>query len=121
MPTARDEIPDRLRELVECSENLRIALLEYGQATVELDALIAGGTPTIEALERAGASRLRPELTDALDQFAGARHRSRVALLFGAVEEGASMAEAGRAFSVSRQLVSRLIAEHQRDAGGAAL
>ena len=119
MSAASEVIPDRLRELTECAENLRIALLEYRDANVALMAHIARGTPAIESLERAGASRLRPELTDALDQFAGARHRARVALLSLAVEEGASMAEAGRAFSVSRQLASRLIAEHQRGAGGA--
>jgi len=116
MSKAREEIPEQLRELTESAKNLRRALLRYGRANVVLAELIAGGIPATEALERVRASQLRPELTDALDAFSGARHKARLALLALAVEEGASMAEAGRAFSVSRQLASRLIAERQRDA-----
>jgi len=115
MSKAREEIPEQLRELADCAENLRKALLRYRKANIVLAELLADGTPTIEALERARASQLRPELTDALDEFSGSRHKARLTLLALAVEEGASMAEAGRSFSVSRQLASRLIAERQRD------
>jgi len=115
MPTAREEIHQQLCELAECAEKLRKALLRYRNANVVLAELLADGTPTIEALERVRSSQLRPELTDALDEFSGARHKARLTLLALAVEEGASMAEAGRSFSVSRQLASRLIAERERD------
>jgi hypothetical protein len=115
MPISREELSTQIGELIDCVERLTMVLQEYKEANVTLDALIADGTPTIEALERAGAPRARPELTDALDQFAGTRHSVRLALLTRAIEEGASMADAGRAFSLSRQLVSRMIAEHQQE------
>jgi predicted transcriptional regulator len=114
MPTKSAELQRQTAELIECIENLRAVLLRYKQANVALSMLVEGGTPTLEALERVDASRLRPELTDALDQFAGARHEARVALLSLALRQGASMAEVGRAFSVSRQLASRLAAEIKR-------
>jgi len=103
-------VPDH-SELIEYTEHLRQVLLRYKKANVALETLVHDGVPALEALERVGASRLRPELTDALDQFSGARHRPRIALLQLALEEGASMADVGRAFSVSRQLASRLAAE----------
>jgi len=111
MATNREEVLREIRELEESTELLRKVLLDYRKGNAILAALLAEGVPTIEALERAGAPRMRPELTDALDQFAGSRHQARLALLALAVDEGASMTDAGRAFSLSRQLVSRTIAE----------
>jgi len=115
MSTTRDDLTDQIAELTELTKALRRALLKYERANMVLASLIQDNTPTIEALKQAGAPSVRPELTDALDQFAGARHRTRLALLALAVAEGASMAEAGRAFSVSRQLVSRMIKQHRED------
>jgi len=109
------ELQRRLSDLAECGAELRKVLVRYERANRTLGKLLAEGIPAIEALERTGAPQLRPELTDALDRFAGARHEARVALLARAAAEGASMADAGRAFSVSRQLASRMIAEAKRD------
>ena len=114
MTTMSDDLNRKTAELVECIDNLRAVLLRYRKANVAVAALVEGGTPTLRALERVDASHLRPALTDALDQFAGARHEARVALLSLALQQGASMAEVGRAFSVSRQLASRLAAEIKR-------
>lgn len=111
MPNTSDDLHRHMAELDECIASLRAVLLRYKKANIALMNLIEGGVPTLEALERVHASRHRPELTDALDQLAGARHESRVALLSLALQQGASMAEVGRAFSVSRQLASRLAAE----------
>jgi predicted transcriptional regulator len=111
MPNTSDDLHRQMADLNECIDGLRAVLLRYKKVITALMNLVDGGTPTLEALERVHASRHRPELTDALDQLAGARHETRVALLSLALEQGASMAEVGRAFSVSRQLASRLAAE----------
>jgi hypothetical protein len=97
--------------MVQANDELRAVLLRYKKANLKLISMVAEGEPMLAALERVGGSRLRPDLTDALDTFSGARHEGRLALLAVALEDGETMSDIGRALSLSRQLISRLAGE----------
>jgi hypothetical protein len=109
MPGDPDEgLLRQISELVESAEHLRDALARYATSCGHLAELVQQGTGAIEALAQIGAPQLRPELTDALDQFAGARHGVRVAVTATALREGASISDVGRALNISRQLAHRI-------------
>ena len=111
MSKKRTKLEQSLRDLNVSVDELRDALFRYKKANVQLERLIHQGVPAIEALERVGAPTLRPELTEALNALASARHDGRVGLFAVASEDGATMSEVGRALKFSRQLASRLASE----------
>jgi DNA-directed RNA polymerase specialized sigma subunit len=106
-----------------------------GMYLAQLDVLEVAATRVHEALDAAGAVllivrerieqrakvsdlaghvepvNLRAELATSLDELERARHRSQQLLFRILFAEGKSMADIGRAWGISRQLVSRLINE----------
>lgn len=100
-----------IEESVEAVGHLRATLLQYEKANRRLYEEIAQGTPVLEALDLVSAPALRPELTDSLDRFSGARHRVRVGITELALKQGASISDIGRALSISRQLAHRIASE----------
>lgn|GEM_PF-2140360 len=108
----------QISELVESAEHLRDALARYAASCGHLAELVQH-TGAIDALTQIGASQIRPELTDALDRFAGARHEVRVAITDVALREGSSVSDVGRALSISRQLAHRIANDIDRQNPGA--
>ena len=114
MSRKRNQLEKSLGAIVDAVDELRAVLLHYKKANITLIDMVARGEPVIASLEHVDAPSLRPQLTDALDAFAGSRHEARLALLAVALEDGSSISEVGRALSISRQLASRLAAERKQ-------
>ena len=106
-------------ELIESTEKLRAALLDY-RRTCERLVKIAEGPParsTVQRLEQVKLGEKRERVTSAIAAFEAARRQARIGLLAVAEEEGSNLSEVARTLGVSRQLASRLAieaSEHSR-------
>lgn len=99
------------KRLVDSTEELRDILRRYRGVTTTMITRVENGTLMFDAIQQAYGSIVRPELTDALEEFEAARHRARLAMFRLGIEQGSSISEIGRALGISRQLASRLAAE----------
>ena len=116
----REWLVQQLAELDEATDRLCEALLRLRRSNAELSALVVRNESAREAIGDAEVpQRRRRELTSLLDEFEAARHQFRLALFAQCLEEGASVAEVGRALGISRQLASRLVSEAQLKARAA--
>ena len=113
MSRKQDKLIRMTRELIESTEQLRAALLEY-RKTCEKLVKIAEGPParsTIERLEQVRLGEKRERVTTAIADFEAARRQARIGLLAVAEEEGSNLSQVARTLGVSRQLASRLAIE----------
>lgn len=113
MSRKQDSLVRLTRELIDCTEQLRAALLEY-RRTCEKLVEIAEAPParsTVERLERVKLGEKRERVTSAITAFEAARRKARIGLLAVAEEEGSNLSEVARTLGVSRQLASRLAME----------
>ena len=113
MSKKQDALIRLTRELIESTEQLRAALLDY-RRTCEKLVKIAEGPParsTIERLEKVKLGEKREQVTTSIAAFEAARRKARIGLLAVAEEEGSNLSEVARSLGVSRQLASRLAME----------
>jgi len=73
-------------------------------------ALIDAGR-SMEILAPPAAGAIRQHMSDAINEFEGARHQFRLALVAVAADNGLTARQIGDAFSFSRQLASRYLKE----------
>ena len=111
MRGARRRLVRRVDELGDAAEELRRLLLEYKRITNRFARRVEGGEGVVDAVEALDATDMRPTVTDALDAFEAARHRTRLAMFELARDEGTSISKMARALRISRQLGSRLAKE----------
>lgn len=109
--TKRQDLIDRIAELVEVAALLRAQLQGYEKTMTKIAARLENGEPGIAASTGTGIPGQRRHVTEAIEEFEAARHRLRLALFALGMEEGASMSEIGRVLGISRQLASRLAGE----------
>ena len=113
-PELAGDAPEHL-ELDVVGYDAGLALIEVGRA--------------MEILDPPAAGAIRQGMSDSVNEFEGARHRFRLALVAVAADNGLSARQIGDAFSFSRQLASRYLNEayqkwpeleaHEEDAGHA--
>ena len=113
-----NEFAGRAERVIECTEQVRTALLGFKRAVARQSKLIGSGTPAVTALEDVNAAGIRQNLTDALAEFEALRYQMRVACIAVALDDGASLSDVARALGVSRQLVSRIAADITSGASG---
>jgi ABC-type transporter Mla subunit MlaD len=111
---ARRRLVRQVNELGDAAEELRRLLQDYKRVTNRFARRVKGGEGVVDAVEALGATDMRPTVTNALDDFEAARHRTRLAMFELAREEGTSISEMARALRISRQLGSRLAKELDR-------
>ena len=78
---------------------------QYTKARRSLD----GGDTVETALTKARAAETRESITVALDDFEKCRHVSRLSLIAAGLDDGMSINALGKAWGVSRQLISRYV------------
>ena len=120
-PTQRGSVPNEQQlmaqdeaRLAEATRTLREVLQRAGEATTALVKSIETGTPVVKALGTSDGLVVRDEVNKAFDAFQAARHQLRLTLASLSLEQGASVAQIGRALGISRQLAARLAAEARR-------
>ena len=101
------------RELIDSTEQLRAALLDYRRTCEKLVKIAEGPTAgsTTARLEQVKLGEKRERVTSAISAFEAARRQARIGLLAVAEEEGSNLSEVARSLGVSRQLASRLAIE----------
>jgi DNA-directed RNA polymerase sigma subunit (sigma70/sigma32) len=100
-----------LDSLREASDRLFVALREANAACDVARDLVASGRPIGNFEDVADPLPLRTALSDALADFERRRHAAQRYLFLLLQSEGKTLADIGRAYGISRQLVSRLVNE----------
>jgi response regulator of citrate/malate metabolism len=88
-------------------EQLHLAEAAYRQAVEALQR----GESIGDTLDIISADMTRSNLNGALTDLEHSRHRARLAVLAGGIDEGLSVSELGRKMGISRQLASRYAQE----------
>ncbi len=114
MSTESEQLESRIADLIECSNRLRDLLQRYEAVNAELAEKVGRGESADIALRSLRAPMRRREVTETFEEFDGARHEVRLALLALCLRDGVSRSEVGRYLGISRQLASRLAAEAER-------
>ena len=105
------EYLDALDDLTAASEQVHQALREAAHALSLVREHIERGGHVSDFTDLIQPAPLRTLLSTSLDNLERKRHRTQRLLFKILCNEGKSMAEIGRAWGISRQLVSRLINE----------
>ena len=84
-------------------EQLRATEAAYRRAIRAIEQ----GLPIGDTLDIIAAPSTRAGLNSALSELEHSRHRSRLAMFAGGIEEGLSISELGRKMGFSRQLAAR--------------
>ncbi len=111
LDTTRDQYFDALDALGEALAALRTALNDGESVLLTVRAHIEQNGKASDFVDVIQPAPLRTSLSTALTDFERSRHRSQRLLFRLLWAEGTSMSDIGRAWGVSRQLVSRLINE----------
>jgi hypothetical protein len=111
MSAKRERLISAQYEVVESAALLRAQLKGYEKAMLRIAKRLEKGHPAISAGQGTGVPLQRRQVTEAIEEFEGARRHLRLALFSLASEEGASISEVGRVLGISRQLASRLAGE----------
>jgi DNA-directed RNA polymerase specialized sigma subunit len=109
---------DALSTVEQASERTVIALDEIRRGWNVARELIATGRPLVELEQVLDPSPLRARLGEALANLERTRHDSQRLLFQLLHAEGQTLAEIGRTYGISRQLVSRLVNEPEPDSAG---
>jgi hypothetical protein len=105
---------DSLEQVERASERTVTALCEAHQALEAIRDLVASGRPLADVEGVVEPGPVRAGVTDALLTLERSRHEAQ-RLLFRLLQaEGQTLADIGRAYGISRQLVSRLVNEPDR-------
>jgi hypothetical protein len=105
------EYLDALENLAAASEQVHQALDEAAQALLLIREHLERGGQVSDFTNDIHPAPLRTLLSTSLDNLERQRHKAQRLLFKILRNEGKSMAEIGRAWGISRQLVSRLINE----------
>jgi hypothetical protein len=100
-----------LDALQQVSDHLVGVLQEARDAREVARQLVVSGRPLGDLAEVLEPQPLRTSLTDALADLERSRHEAQRLLFLVLQSEGQTLAEIGRTFGISRQLVSRLVNE----------
>jgi hypothetical protein len=109
--TLKDQFLEAVGVLANERDRLQEALSDAASAWALVGEQIAHDVSPQVCTTLLDPGRLRGRVSEALDEWERARHRSLRLLFEMLVAEGLSMAEVGRTFGVSRSLVSRFIHE----------
>ena len=109
---------DALSEVEQASERTVVALDEIRRGWNVARQLIATGRPLVELEQVLDPSPLRARLGEALATLERTRHDSQRLLFQLLHAEGQTLAEIGRTYGISRQLVSRLVNEPEPNSAG---
>jgi DNA-directed RNA polymerase specialized sigma subunit len=109
---------DALSTVEQASERTVIALDEIRRGWNVARELIATGRPLVELEQVLDPSPLRARLGEALATLERTRHDSQRLLFQLLHAEGQTLAEIGRTYGISRQLVSRLVNEPEPNSAG---
>jgi hypothetical protein len=105
--TDRDRALADLQALIEttkwCQDQIREVRRGYSSALADLE----GGSLVADALANVPASKVRPQMTEAIAALEAARKKSRVSLIRADLAEGSSVTEVARTWGASHQLISR--------------
>ena len=80
-------------------------------AAIEDAERLRNGTSLLENMAVGDSATRSRELTHLLEEFEESRRAIRCSVVAAVLEEGATMADIGRMFGVSRQLANRLVKE----------
>jgi hypothetical protein len=114
----RDIALEEIDELLAAARRLRADLRAKEAVYRQVSRQLRRGTAVSATMQESGASTMRQELTDALDEFERCRHRTRLALTRAGLDEGMTIGELGRAWGFSRQLAARYAREAEEEARG---
>ena len=92
-----------LEAMKRAREQLRSTEAAYRRAIRAIES----GRPIGDTLDIISAAAIRSDLNGALADLEHSRHRARLAMLVGGIDEGLSVSELGRKMGVSRQLAAR--------------
>jgi DNA-directed RNA polymerase sigma subunit (sigma70/sigma32) len=95
----------------EASDRLVAALQETSAACGVARDLVEGGRPIVEFEQLMEPLPLRTSLSEALAELERTRHAAQRYLFLLLQAEGKTLADIGRTYGISRQLVSRLVNE----------
>jgi len=101
----------KMKALIEVTEDLRSVLLAYKRVSAQVVERVEKGHTLVAALEALRGPIRRRAVTEAVENFEGARHAVRVAMFALGQENGTSASELGRQLGISRQLSARLAKE----------
>jgi hypothetical protein len=96
-----------------CAREMRAALDEASDASDAVRVHVEAGRPARDVTRRVAPDQLRTRLSAAAVELERARHKGQTLWFAMLVEEGLTKAEVGRAFGISRSLVSRMLNELQ--------
>jgi hypothetical protein len=96
-----------------CAQEMRAALDEASDASGAVRAHVEAGRPARDVTRRVAPDQLRTRLSAAAVELERARHQGQTLWFAMLVEEGLTKAEVGRAFGISRSLVSRMLNDLQ--------
>jgi hypothetical protein len=114
MPNDVERFVAAMATLNERNQQLRSVLERFESACRRLTELVEQGDSMTGALDKVKGSLQRRDVQEANEGFDSARHAIRLAMFALALEQGATLADMGRALGISRQLASRLGAELER-------
>lgn len=97
--------------LIEQIDRTRSVLQRYKNVSAQVARRVDQGQVLADALEQLKGPIRRREVTEAMEELEGARHRVRLAMFSLAEAQGTSISELARQLGFSRQLASRLAAE----------
>jgi hypothetical protein len=113
MSSKRGQLVQNMAALIAMTDEVCAVLQRYRASSVELADRLQRGDNLV-AIYPAIEGPARPkEVTEALIEFAAARHEVRLAMFELGREQGLSISEVGRQLGLSRQLASRLAHEAQ--------
>ena len=99
-------------DAVERASGRTIAALEdAGRARDIARGIVSSGRPLVELERELELQPLRSSVSDALAELERARHDAQRLLFILLNAEGQTLADIGRSYGISRQLVSRLVNE----------
>ena len=111
MTPRRDAAAESLRETLEAMRHTREQLRATEAAYRRAIRAIQQGLPIGDTLDIIAAPSTRVDLNSALSALEHSRHRSRLSMFAGGIDEGLSISELGRKMGFSRQLAARYVHE----------
>jgi hypothetical protein len=98
---------EEMERLLDAAHALQRDLEEHEEACRRIIAEVRAGEELGAVLESAHSDKLRPQLTDSMNNFERLRHKARIRVIALGVAEGMTTADIQRHWSITRQLASR--------------
>jgi hypothetical protein len=103
----RTKALEQMEQLLNAATTLLRDLEQHEAVCRRIIGAVRAGEPLGTVLEAAHSDKLRPQLTDTLNDYERHRHRARLRMIALGVSEGMTTADIQRHWAITRQLASR--------------